>query len=60
MATATESPLGRRAEAHSASLTLGDLLFDKGLAGRHWSDEALWHQDARSAWREPDLRPMPA
>lgn len=35
------------------------LLLDRSLAGRHWSDEALWNDEARAAWREPDLRPMP-
>lgn len=36
------------------------LLLDRGLAGRHWSDETLWSDEARAAWREPDLRPLPA
>jgi hypothetical protein len=36
------------------------LLLDRGLAERHWSDAALWNDEARAAWREPDLRPLPA
>jgi hypothetical protein len=36
------------------------MLLDPGLAGRHWSDEALWSDEARAAWREPDLGPLPA
>jgi hypothetical protein len=35
------------------------MLLDPGLAGRHWSAEALWSEQARAAWREPDLRPLP-
>jgi hypothetical protein len=36
------------------------LLLDEGLATRHWSDAALWNEDEREAWRDPDLRPLPA
>ena len=36
------------------------LLLDETLAERHWSSEALWSDDARAAWREPDLLPLPA
>jgi hypothetical protein len=35
------------------------LLLDPTLAGRHWSDEALWNDEARAAWRAPDLLPLP-
>jgi hypothetical protein len=35
------------------------LLLDKTLADRHWTNAALWSADARAAWREPDLRPLP-
>jgi hypothetical protein len=36
------------------------LLLDKAIAERHWSAGALWSAEARAAWREPDLLPMPS
>jgi hypothetical protein len=35
-------------------------LLDATIATRHWTGEALWSEDARAAWREPDLLPLPA
>jgi hypothetical protein len=43
-----------------AFLAAFPLLLEPGLAGRHWSDEALWNEQARAVWCEPDLRPLPA
>jgi hypothetical protein len=35
------------------------LLLDPRLAERHWSGDELWSEEARAAWREPDLVPLP-
>jgi hypothetical protein len=35
------------------------LLLDKRLASHHWSDHVLWSDEARAAWAEPDLQPLP-
>jgi hypothetical protein len=47
-------------EDFDAFLAAFPLLVDKGIAERHWSDAALWSEEARAGWREPDLRPLPA
>lgn len=35
------------------------MLLDASLPFRHWSRDALLAQPARSAWRDPDLLPLP-
>ena len=35
------------------------LLLDKNVPLRHWSREAMFAPDARSAWREPDVVALP-
>ena len=35
------------------------MLLDKNLAQRHWSRTLMFGPDARTAWIEPDLRPLP-
>ncbi|HVH64405.1 MAG TPA: hypothetical protein VM674_00085 [Candidatus Acidoferrum sp.] len=35
-------------------------LLDKALPFKHWSPESLMAVEARAAWREPDLGPIPA
>lgn len=35
------------------------LLLDKNVALRHWSRTAMYGPDARIAWVEPDLVPLP-
>ena len=42
-----------------AVLTRHPLLLDVGLAERHWSRGALWSDQARERWLEPDLRALP-
>jgi hypothetical protein len=42
-----------------AFLSAFPLLEDKTIAERHWSSAALWSDAARTAWLEPDLRPLP-
>ncbi len=34
-------------------------LLDPSLPFRHWNRETLLGSDARAAWREPDLAPLP-
>ena len=46
-------------DGFDAFLEAFPFLLDRGLAGRHWSDESLWSDEARAAWREPDLRTLP-
>ena len=35
------------------------MLLDKELFLRHWSREAMFAPEARAAWRDPDLAPLP-
>jgi hypothetical protein len=35
------------------------MLLDPGLPFRHWRREAMFTPEARAAWREPDLVPLP-
>ena len=46
--------------AFDALLQVEPHLLDKTLPFRHWSHERLMALEARAAWREPDLRPIPA
>jgi hypothetical protein len=36
-----------------------DELLDKDLPLKHWSRELLWSDQARAAWVDPDIRPLP-
>jgi hypothetical protein len=36
------------------------MLLDVRLPERHWSRRALWSDEARGRWVEPDVRPLPA
>jgi hypothetical protein len=35
------------------------LVLDKNTPFRHWSRDAMFGAEARAAWREPDLVPLP-
>ena len=47
-------------ESFESFLDAFPLLLDKHLMSHHWSDHALWSDEARAAWVEPDLQPLPA
>lgn len=53
------------AERRPAAAELDDLLeacpllLDRSLPFRHWSREVLLAPEARAAWRDPDLLPLP-
>jgi hypothetical protein len=34
-------------------------LMNRRLPERHWTGDLLWSDEARRAWREPDLQPLP-
>jgi len=42
-----------------AFLAAHPMLLDAGLPFRHWRREAMFSPEARSAWRDPDLAPLP-
>src|SRR5215472_4655296 len=41
------------------AITEVPMLLDKNLAQRHWSRTVMFGPEARAAWVEPDLRPLP-
>jgi hypothetical protein len=43
-----------------AFLAAFPLLLDKRMLTRHWNAETLFTDEARSAWVDPDLLPLPA
>ena len=50
-----------RPQIHDADAFLAafPFLLDKTLVERHWSRDALWSDDARMRYVEPDLLPLP-
>lgn len=50
--------LRRPAEGFDAFLALSPELLDRALVQRHYSEQRLWSEPARTCWIEPDL-PLP-
>ena len=59
-ATAAATASSPAPEDFDAVLERHAHLLDKGLPFRHWSRERLFSADARLAWVDPDLRPLPS